>query len=129
MAMLDFWCYENGKCGKKCVLIKVPDVCCGVPTEIASRFGTIYGDSIAPSYFNSMCATHLYNYELIWQQHINQTRVIQHPNLTQHYTNQAVVQPEHIDHNCVCIKCGDYNEYATPNMPDGKFKCFSCRRH
>jgi hypothetical protein len=26
-----------------------------------------------------------------------------------------------------CSRCHDFNNYAEPNMPDGSFKCFSCR--
>jgi hypothetical protein len=26
-----------------------------------------------------------------------------------------------------CTRCGEFNEYAEPNQPDGTFKCFQCR--
>ena len=26
-----------------------------------------------------------------------------------------------------CSKCREFNNYAEPNMPDGTFKCYSCR--
>lgn len=25
-----------------------------------------------------------------------------------------------------CIRCGDYNEYASSNQSDGSFKCYAC---
>ncbi len=28
---------------------------------------------------------------------------------------------------CTCPKCGEIYPYAEPNMPDGSFKCWSCR--
>lgn len=30
---------------------------------------------------------------------------------------------------CVCHKCGEQNEYAEPNQPDGRYVCVSCRRY
>lgn len=31
-------------------------------------------------------------------------------------------------HNgCHCAECGNFNEYAEPNRPDGKHICYSCR--
>lgn len=27
-----------------------------------------------------------------------------------------------------CTGCGDWNDYAAPNCPNGDYKCFSCRR-
>lgn len=27
-----------------------------------------------------------------------------------------------------CCRCQNFNDYAEPNMPDGSYKCFSCRR-
>lgn len=30
---------------------------------------------------------------------------------------------------CVCAKCGEKNEYAEPNQPDGTYRCPSCRRY
>jgi hypothetical protein len=26
-----------------------------------------------------------------------------------------------------CDKCGTVNEFAEPNMPDGSYRCYSCR--
>jgi hypothetical protein len=28
---------------------------------------------------------------------------------------------------CSCVKCQDFNNYAEPNQPDGKFICWRCR--
>lgn len=30
---------------------------------------------------------------------------------------------------CTCRKCGNYNEYAEANQPDGSFVCFSCKNY
>lgn len=27
-----------------------------------------------------------------------------------------------------CVQCGEGNEYATPNQPNGTFVCYGCRR-
>jgi hypothetical protein len=35
--------------------------------------------------------------------------------------------PPAIVNGCACKRCGEYNDYAAPNQPDGKFLCFGCR--
>jgi len=107
--MLDFWCPEGGTDRSKCVLIKVPSMCCGIRTDIVGG-----GNSSCASYFNAMCRLHMNSYEQLWHMHKVYSGI--------------VIQREDINNHCICAGCGEPNEYAVPNMPNGKFKCFSCRR-
>lgn len=35
-------------------------------------------------------------------------------------------KPEEVEgHNC--SRCGEYYQYAKPNQPNGRFKCWGCR--
>lgn len=46
------------------------------------------------------------------------------------YTGPKALKPVYsatTDPKC-CVTCRTFNEYAEPNQPDGKYKCYSCRK-
>jgi len=110
MEMLDFWCPENGITHNKCVLIKIPKVCCGKPTKIAANY---LGTDKSPTAFDTCCDIHLGSYKDIIKEYKSNWKF-------------QINWPEEQSSGHTCA-CGYYNEYAEANQKDGSYKCFNCR--
>lgn len=43
--------------------------------------------------------------------------------------SDPAVAPTTRPQGCVCHRCNSLNAFAEPNLPDGKYECYTCRRY
>ena len=95
-------------------MIQIPDVCpqCCNPIVISKQYP---GSQKTDSSFDKVCP-HTQTYTNVWKMRIFDIKDIR------------PVGAKIMSAGMSCKRCGDFNSYGEPNMPDGSYKCFSCRR-